>query len=125
MIRLINSLCFMCLIVTFTALYHIRYSAEEEARALRQLERDIILAENRRATLHAEWSSLNNPRRLQQLAEQYLSLKNVEARQLIDLRPADTRPPASTTPIPTIPASVAKTKMRLGPTTMRIQEVRQ
>ena len=86
MVRFVNFLCFICLILTFAALYHIRNSAKEEARVLRQIERDIMDAENRRTTLHAEWSSLNNPRRLQQLAKQHLTLKTLEISQLIDMR---------------------------------------
>ncbi len=87
MIRLVNTLCFICLVGLIVALYHIRYSAETEARALRRIEARIMAAKDRRDTLNAEWSSLNDPRRLQALSEQHLSLYNVEAHQIIDMRP--------------------------------------
>ena len=75
------------------AVYHIRYSAEVEARKLHTLERKITAAEDLRQTLAAEWSSLNDPRRLQVLVSQHLACRT-QAHQVM-------LPDASTlTPIP-------------------------
>ena len=92
MIRWVNAIMAVVLIVLVAALYHIRYSAEAEIRALRQAERAIIAEADYRQTLQAEWSSLNDPRRLQALAERYLALAYLQAEQVIDLRPEEIRP---------------------------------
>ena len=68
------------------ALYHIRYSAEAEAKALRDVQRIMAAEQDRRRTLQAEWASLNDPRRLQILSQQYLSLDYLRASQVLDLR---------------------------------------
>ncbi|MCH1568930.1 MAG: hypothetical protein L7U47_05895 [Alphaproteobacteria bacterium] len=86
MVRMVNIvLAFVCVILV-AALYHIRYSAEAEAKALRQVERIIAVEQDRRRTLEAEWASLNDPRRLQALSQQYLSLDYLRASQVLDLR---------------------------------------
>ena len=91
MMRLVNISLAICLVALIGALYHIRYSAESEARSLRKLERQIALEHDRRRTLQAEWSSLNDPRRLQILSREYLSLDTVRATQIIDMRPRHTQ----------------------------------
>lgn len=87
MIRLINISLGVALVILIGALYHIRYSAEGEARALRKLERQIAVEHDRQRTLRAEWSSLNDPRRLQLLSRQYLELETIRPSQIIDLQP--------------------------------------
>lgn len=87
MMRLINLALVACLIMLIGVLYHVRYSAEGEARAVRKLERNIAVERDRQRTLRAEWSSLNDPRRLQILSRQYLDLDTVRATQIIDMRP--------------------------------------
>ena len=89
MIRIFNIACFFVIVSLVTAVYHIRYSAEVEARKLHALERKITAAEDLRQTLAAEWSSLNDPRRLQVLVSQHLALSPLEAHQIM-------RPTAST-----------------------------
>ena len=64
----------VALIIMIGALYHIRYSAEGEARAVKKMERAIAAEEDVQRTLRAEWSSLNDPRRLQDLARHYLEI---------------------------------------------------
>ncbi len=94
MIRIFNIACFFMIVSLVAAVYHIRYSAEVEARKLHTLERKITAAEDLRQTLAAEWSSLNDPRRLQVLVSQHLTLSPLEAHQVM-------LPDASTlTPIP-------------------------
>jgi len=83
MIRIFNIACFFVIVSLVAAVYHIRYSAEVEARKLHALERKITAAEDLRQTLAAEWSSLNDPRRLQVLVSQHLTLSPLEARQVM------------------------------------------
>lgn len=86
MMRWVNISLAAALVVLIAALYHIRYSAESEARAVRQLERQIAAEHDRQRTLQAEWASLNDPRRLQILSRQYLELDTLRATQVIDMR---------------------------------------
>ena len=83
MIRIFNITCFFVIVSLVAAVYHIRYSAEVEARKLQTLERKIMAAEDLRQTLAAEWSSLNDPRRLQVLVSQHLTLSPLEAHQVM------------------------------------------
>ena len=86
MVRILNITLVFVFIILMAALYHIRYSAEAEAKALRDTQRIMAAEQNRRRTLQAEWASLNDPRRLQILSRQYLSLDYLRASQVLDLR---------------------------------------
>ena len=86
MIKFLNIGLAFVLVALIIGVYHIRYSAEAEARAVKRLERQIAAEQDRHRTLQAEWASLNDPRRLQLLARQYLSLDTLRASQVIDLR---------------------------------------
>ena len=85
MIRIVNIVCFLMIVSLLAAVYHVRYSAEVEARKLHALERKITAAKDMRQTLAAEWSSLNDPRRLQILASRHLTLSPFEAHQVMPL----------------------------------------
>ncbi|MDA9230214.1 hypothetical protein OAI46_03115 [Alphaproteobacteria bacterium] len=91
MIRLVNALCVLVIITLVTALYHVRYSAEAEMRAVQSVERSMGVERDTQKTLEAEWSSLNDPRRLQGLAKQHLKLDYLKAKQVLDLRPQEIR----------------------------------
>jgi len=86
MIKYLNIALAFIVVVLLAALYHIRYSAEAEAKALRDMQRIVAVEQDRRRTLEAEWASLNDPRRLQILARQYLALDYLRASQVLDLR---------------------------------------
>ena len=86
MVRMLNITLVFVFIILMAALYHIRYSAEAEAKALRDTQRIVAAEQDRRRTLQAEWASLNDPRRLQILSRQYLSLDYLRASQVLDLR---------------------------------------
>lgn len=86
MVRILNIALTFAFVILVAALYHIRYSAEAEAKALRDMQRIMAVEQDRRRTLQAEWASLNDPRRLQILSRQYLSLDYLRASQVLDLR---------------------------------------
>ena len=86
MVRMLNIALLFIFVILVAALYHIRYSAEAEAKALRDTQRIMAAEQDRRRTLQAEWASLNDPRRLQILSRQYLSLDYLRASQVLDLR---------------------------------------
>jgi hypothetical protein len=54
--------------------------------------------------LHAEWTLLNDPQRLQVLADQFLSLKTVTPGQFTSLAELDSRLPAVSVPEPVQPS---------------------
>ena len=91
MVKWLNGSFCVALGCMIAALYHIRYSAEDEARALKKIERAIAQEQDRQRTLRAEWSSLNDPRRLQDLARNYLNLDYLRPSQVLDLRPVVTK----------------------------------
>ncbi len=86
MIRLVNIAFLIIIIVLIAAVYHIRYSAEAEHRTVQRVQRAIAEEHDAQRMLYAEWSSLNDPRRLQVLASRYLDLTYVQASQVIDPR---------------------------------------
>ena len=86
MVKFLNITLAFIVVVLVATLYHIRYSAEAEAKALRHMQRIMAVEQDRRRTLEAEWASLNDPRRLQMLSRQYLSLDYLRASQVLDLR---------------------------------------
>ncbi|NCF78416.1 MAG: hypothetical protein GWP34_00720, partial [Alphaproteobacteria bacterium] len=85
MVKYLNIALAFIVFVLLAALYHIRYSAEAEAKALRDMQRIVAVEQDRGRTLEAEWASLNDPRRLQILARQYLALDYLRASQVLDL----------------------------------------
>ncbi len=67
--------------------YQTKHDAEDELRALRQLESQIRFEEETADLLRADWSLLTQPVRLQTLAEVYkdeLNLQPIDARQIAD-----------------------------------------
>lgn len=86
MMRALNISLACALVALITGLYHIRYSAEAEAKSVKRLQQQIAVEQDRHRTLQAEWASLNDPRRLQLLTRQYLSLDYLRASQIVDLR---------------------------------------
>lgn len=82
MIRLVNMIMFMAVILLFAAVYHIRYGADAEHKAIRNAERAIEKEKITRRILEAEWVSLNNPARLEKLSEMHLRLEPLAATQI-------------------------------------------
>jgi len=77
----------LLLLAGFAALYHVRYqSAAVMARAA-ALEAELREARAAQRILQAEWSHLNDPRRLQALAQTYLDLAPLHAAQLMPFGP--------------------------------------
>ncbi|EJW22022.1 hypothetical protein IMCC14465_04160 [alpha proteobacterium IMCC14465] len=82
MIRLVNIMMFIAVIALFATVYHVRYGADAEYKAIRHAERVIEKEETTRRILEAEWVSLNNPARLEKLSEMHLRLEPLAATQI-------------------------------------------
>jgi hypothetical protein len=105
MIRPITCICF--LLACGSGLY--LYQAKHRVQVLdRRIEETIQATEKLREqtrVLHAEWTLMNDPQRLQALATQFLTLKTVQPSQFTSMADLDGRlppvpPPATTPPEP-------------------------
>ncbi len=84
MIRQFNILAILICILLVGGLYHIRYSADAQARELAKIRADMERETMRGKTMLVEWESLNDPARLHSLAETHLGLKPPTLAQLTD-----------------------------------------
>lgn len=82
MMRVINFLLIVAVIGLSVGLYDIKYKAEEAVRHARQLEQRITNEQEAIRVLRAEWSYLNQPERLQELASRYTALQPLNAGQI-------------------------------------------
>ena len=94
MIRPITCICF--LLACGSGLY--LYQAKHRVQLLdRQIEDTVQATDKLREqsrVLHAEWTLLNDPQRLQALADQFLALKTVQPSQFASMADLDSRLPA-------------------------------
>ncbi|WP_042693549.1 hypothetical protein [Azospirillum sp. B506] len=84
-------------------LFQTSYDVQDLEEKLAGLNRKIIQEQESIQVLKAEWSYLNDPTKLEQMAQAYLALQPTEPRQymatdMIPMRPADAVPPAVQTP---------------------------
>jgi hypothetical protein len=100
MIRPITCFCF--LLACGSGLY--LYQAKHRVQLLdRQIEDTVQATDKLREqtrVLHAEWTLLNDPQRLQTLADQFLSLKTVQPGQFTSMADLDSRLPPVPPPAP-------------------------
>ena len=82
MIRFLNVFLVMAVIGLSILLYDIKYRAEAADRNADALERQIAEEQDGIRVLRAEWSYLNQPERLQQLATRYTELRPLAPAQI-------------------------------------------
>lgn len=94
--RTIDIILVLIMISCAAVTYKVKYDAQRRIGDVRQIER---LIEAERNAIHmnkAEWAKMTQPQRLLQLAERYqiqLSLKTIEARQIVSLKDIPERLP--------------------------------
>lgn len=100
-----------------TILFHTSQEVTDGRSSLRKMEREVLREEESLRVLQAEWSYLNQPERLEKLANEYLELQPLNGRQFARIsdinervdeaatQSADSAEPASIEPA----AGVAKT----------------
>lgn len=114
--------------VAGAVLFETSYEVQEMEEQLAALNRHILAEQEAIQILRAEWSLLNEPTRLERLADAHTPLKPLEARQFlalesIPMRPTPTVPdtvPPSLTPIPApfvagLPGGVTPASVRAAP----------
>ena len=105
MMRILNVLVIGALVAAAAYVYKVKFESTREAERLAKLRTEIRQEQDAIASLRAEWSKLDTPARIQELAKRHLStMKPVDPRQIDTLRnlperPPDLVPPDATDPI--------------------------
>jgi cell division protein FtsL len=102
--RLLNLVVIAALVLAAAYVYKIKFDSTLQAERVAKLRQEIRRENDATAALRAEWSTLDNPDRIQALAKRHLDLKPVDATQFDSLdrlpeRPPDLVPPDSSDPI--------------------------
>lgn len=82
MIRVLNIVLVVAVIALSIGLYDIKYRAEAAEKRANQITRDIASEREGIRVLRAEWSYLNQPERIQELARRYTTLEPLKAAQI-------------------------------------------
>jgi hypothetical protein len=105
MMRLFNIAVIVGLVVAAAYVYRIKFESTRKAEQVARLRLDIRREHDAIAELRAEWSKLDNPIRIQDLAQRHLAtLRMIDSHQFDQLsnlpeRPPDLVPPDSADPI--------------------------
>jgi hypothetical protein len=94
----------VALVVAAAYVYRIKFESTRKAEQVARLRLDIRREHDAMAELRAEWSKLDSPVRIQELAQRHLTLRMIDSRQFDQLdhlpeRPPDPVPPDSADPI--------------------------
>jgi cell division protein FtsL len=92
MMRVLNFLVIAALVAAAAHVYKIKFESTRQAERIAKLRTEIRQEHDAIATLRAEWSKLDNPARIQELANRHLPLKPIDPRQFDTLRHLPERP---------------------------------
>ncbi len=92
--KVLNSILVMAVLISGFALYSLEHATRGLERQIAKLQRGIGEEIENTKFLNAEWSSLTRPDRLKALADAHLSLKTLEARQIVTLEQLPQKVPA-------------------------------
>jgi cell division protein FtsL len=93
MIRLLNICVIVALVFAAAYVYRIKFESTRKAEQVARLRLDIRREHDGIAELRAEWSKLDTPIRIQELAQRHLTLRMIESRQFDQLDHLPERPP--------------------------------
>jgi cell division protein FtsL len=104
LIRLLNICVIGALVLAAAYVYKIKFESTRQAERVAKLRMELRREHDVIAALRAEWSRLDNPARIQELAKRHLTLTPIDARQFDRLdrlpqRPPDLVPPDAFDPI--------------------------
>jgi cell division protein FtsL len=93
MIRLLNICVIVALVFAAAYVYRIKFESTRKAEQVARLRLDIRREHDAIAELRAEWSKLDNPIRIQELAGRHLTLRTIDSHQFDQLDRLPERPP--------------------------------
>lgn len=104
MIRLLNLVVIAALVLAAGYVYRIKFESTVQAERVAKLRGEVQRERDAIAILRAEWAKLDNPARVQGLAERHLALKPVRPQQFdsfdhLPAQPPRLVPPNSNDPI--------------------------
>jgi cell division protein FtsL len=85
MIRITTLLWVALLVVAGGTVMHVSYQVRQVERHLSQLNRDTRQEQDRLRILSAEWNSLNDPHRIDELSKRYLTLEPTPIARVVAL----------------------------------------
>ena len=101
MLRLLHMVVLAALFLAAADVYKIKYESTLQAEKVARLRGEIRREQDTIANLRAEWSKLDRPDRIQELAKRHLTLK---AADIVNYDPLDRLPER---PIPIVPPGLA------------------
>ncbi|MDX5360908.1 MAG: hypothetical protein LPL00_05840 [Alphaproteobacteria bacterium] len=93
MMRFVNVLLFLLIAATSVGVYRVKYAVMDLEKEATLLSAQLLEERDSIRTYEAEWTYLNEPRRLEGLAQRHLTLQPVSARQILTPAQLPLRPP--------------------------------
>ena len=94
--RFLHLIVIVALVNAAAYVYKVKFASALQAERVAKLTADLAHERDAIASLRAEWAQLDNPTRIQGLAERHLKLKPIDASQFDDLAHLPDRPAAPT-----------------------------
>ena len=117
--RLLHIVVLAGLVLAAADVYKIKYESTLEAERVAKLRAELRREQDLIASLRAEWSKLDRPDRLQELAQRHSQLKPLDIRQYDPLdrlpqRPVELVPPGTADPIGAVIETLIEPDMLTG-----------
>ncbi len=96
--RLLHIGVLAALVLAAADVYKIKYESTLQAEKVAKLRAEMRREQDAIAMLRAEWSKLDRPDRLQELAQRHLTLKQIDSRQYDQFDRLPERPPQIVAP---------------------------
>lgn len=119
LLRLLHIVVLAALVLAAADVYKIKYESTLQAERVAKLRGEVRRERDTIASLRAEWSRLDRPDRIQDLAQRHLTLKPLDVRQYDTLdrlpeRPVELVPPGTADPIGAIIETLADPEALTG-----------
>ena len=122
MIRPFTCLCFLLACGSGLYLYQSKHRVQLLDRQIEDTVRGTEKLREQIRVMHAEWTLLNDPQRLQTLADQFLTLKTVAPGQFTNMAELDNRLPAVQAPAAAPPPDPEPVPVAQGPDAVPVEQ---
>jgi len=116
-VRLLNFCALVLLVLAAAYVYEIKFESTLRAERIAKMRGDVQRERDAIAALRAEWTTLENPARIQGLARRHLHLRPADATQYDALDRLPERPPSIVQPPPVDAIAETIENMDLNPVT--------